>query len=456
MFGGMQTTMKADVTEVAPCRQRISVEVPADKVDEAFDEAYSMLRDNVEIKGFRKGHAPRKMLERRFSKDVANDVRGKLFQDSFTEAMKEKDLAPMGDPDIDVETLEVSPGAVFTFETEVDVRPTFDLPEYKGIELTETVEPVKEAEIDEQIDNLRERFTNYEEVDGASQEGDALEVEALLKAGDEELINESGQRVKVEGDRVFGIEYKGLVKKLSGLKVGDEVEMKLTLPDDFHREELQGKKADANFKVEKVLRGERPEVDQAFAQRLGMDTVEKLRETIKANIQSEREQQARQQLEQDLVDKLLEKVSFDLPEEFMKRQTEAAFMRNQIQLARMGATKELLDERKDELRKSSDEETERTIRRTILFDAIADAENIEITEQEFQTHLTNLAQAYRTTPAEVLKMVQQRDGLPAMAAEIRDIKVTQMLLDNAKIKREGADNAVDAKPDNDTEKTEKE
>jgi trigger factor len=227
-----------------------------------------------------------------------------------------------------------------------------------------------------------------------------------------------------------------MVKQLSGLAAGGEKKITIKLPDDFHDEALRGKDAKIELKVTQVLRAELPEIDEDFAKRLGMDSVETLRKQIGSNIEQERKQGARQQVEQDSVDQLIAACTFDLPEEFMKRQTEAAIMRSTYQLAQMGVTKDFLEERRDEMEKSSREETERSVRRSVIFDAIADKEELDITEAEFQAHIENLSRAYQTTPAKILKRIQDNDGLAAMASEIRDIKVTKLILDSAEITSE--------------------
>jgi trigger factor len=425
--------MKFECTEVAKCRQKITVEVPAEKVDAAFDELYNELRDNAQVKGFRKGHTPRKLLEKKFSKVAANDVRSKLFQDSFLECLKENDISPLGDPDLKVEDLEAKPGEPFGYTTEVDVRPKFELPEYKKLALTEKVVPVTDAEIDEQLGKMRQAFAEYNPTEEACAENDMLEVDVVAKAGEEEIVNETGQRLRVSGEMLFGMECKELVKTLVGAKAGTEKKIELTLPDTFYKEELRGQKAKISLKVNQVLKAELPEVNQQFAQKFGIETVDELKSRIRGNIEAERSTESRRELEEAAKAALLEKVSFDLPEEFLKRQINTNLMRSKMQMARMGATKEFLGEKAAELEKSTAENTEKDIRWMIVSDAIADKEEFEVTEQEIQRHLEMLANYYRTTPAKMFKQIQESNGLAAMISEIRDIKVLNCIMNEAEI-----------------------
>lgn len=428
--------MKTEITEVAPCRQKLTVTVPADKVNEAFQSIYDELSGRVQIKGFRRGHTPRKLLEKRFAKDVAKDATAKLFQDSFIEALKEKELAPLGDPDLKIEELEAKEGAEFSYSTEVDVRPKFELPEYKGLELTEKTVPVADAEVDEQISRLQKAFAEYNEVEEGAAAEDYLLVDVTVTSGNEKLIDEKNQRLKVEGELLFGLECKDLVKTLTGVKKGAEKSLTLTLPQEFHKEALRGKPAEVKLSVKAVERGKLPEVDQRLAQMLGCDDVEKLKSRIRENLAADRKAEARRDMERQAVDKLIGTCKFELPEAFLKRLIDSQLIRNKMQLARMGATKELLAEKQAEMAKESAAESERTLRWSIISDAIADKEELEVTETEVQEHIEALAHNYQTTPAKMLKRIRDLNGIASMISEIRDIKVLKLLLDQASIKQE--------------------
>ncbi len=428
-----ESKTKAEIKEVAPCRKQVEVTVPAESVDAAFDEAYVHLRDNVQIKGFRKGHAPRRVMERRFAKEVAKDVRAKLFQDAFLETLKDNELTPMGEPDIELEELEARLGEPFHFSTEVDVRPQFDLPEYKGLKLTERVEPADDEEIDAQIERLRQAFATHETVDGPSANGDALQANVLMKAGEEELVNAKEQRLPVEDGQLFGVEIKDLAKKLSKLGAGDTETLKVQLPDDYHREALQGEQATIELEILKVERPDLPPADDQLAKRVGLSTLDALKDRLRQNIEADRQQEARQDLERQVIDQMIEKTSFDLPEEFLQRQIEVNLARRQLRLARSGATREFMEEQAEELKEESASEAERDLRWSIISDVIAEKEEVEVHESEVQAHIEALARAYQTTPVKMLKRIQDMDGLPSLAAELRDVKVVRLILDAAEI-----------------------
>jgi trigger factor len=427
-------TMSIDVTDVAPCRKRVTVEIPADHVDRLFDETYDTIRQQVEVKGFRKGRAPRRALEKRFADEVARDVRSRLMQEVLGEGLREKNLTPLGEPDLEnSESLEARPGEAFRFEAELDVRPDFELPEYKGLAITDPVAAPSEEEVQEQLQRLADYFKDHQVKLTPAEEGDVLEADVSFSAGGETLFEEADQRVGVEGTQLFGIEVDHLVDRLAGAEPGGQILLTLTLPDDYPREELRGAEAEVRLSVKKVLRPVLPPVDDELAKKLGMDDLAALRRQIETNLEGEKRAEARKAMESELADRLLAEVDFELPEAFLRKQVEQNEARAKMRLAQMGANADFLKEKEEELKERAATETEREIRRTIVYDAIAERENIEVEEAEIRAHLDALARHHQTTPAKMLERIQELNGLPAMAAEIRDMKVTQLLLDHAEI-----------------------
>ncbi len=436
--------MSIDVTDVAPCRKRVKVEVPATRVDSLFDETYNSIGQQVALKGFRKGHAPRRALEKRFAGEVARDVRSRLMQEVLGEGLREKNLSPLGEPELDSETLEAKPGEAFRFEAEIDVRPDFELPEYKGLAITDPAVAPTEEEIQEQLQRLADYFKDHQVKLTPAEEGDVLEADVVFSARGETLFEESDQRIAVEGSQVFGIEVEGLVARLAGAEPGGQILLTLTLPEDYPRKDLRGVEAELRLSVKKVLRTVTPPVDDELAKKLGMDDLAALRRQIENNLEGEKRTEARKAMEAQLADKLLESVSFELPEAFLRKQIDQNTARTRMRLAQMGAGAEFLQEREEELKERAASETEREIRRTIVYDAIADQEKIEVEEAEIRAHLDALARHHQPTPAKMLERIQELNGLPAMAAEIRDLKVTQFLLDHADIQSSAPSAGEDA------------
>jgi len=425
--------MKTEVTDVATCRKRIAVEVPADKVNSIFEEIYSTIGKQVNLKGFRKGHAPKAVLKKRFGSEVAQDARMRLLQTSLDECFKSNNILPMGEPDIEkIADLQAAPDTSFSFTAEVDVQPDFEMPQFKGLKLVEYVLPVEDKDVDEQLQNLAKSFAVYNESEDGAQEKDALTVDAVMTCEDEETLNLKEQKIYAEGQRLFGIE-EDVAKVLAGVKAGEEKVLDITIPDSYHKEALRGKKASLKLNIIKVERPDIPAIDDELAGRVGMQNLEAIKTRIKENIEAERKSKARANMEKQATKLLLDSCSFDLPETFMDKQKEAALMRNRMQLAQMGASQEYLKEKEEEMKETTNKQTDEVVRRTIIVGRIADQEKVQVTEQDIQQHIMQLANAYRTSPQEIVKTIEKQDGFGQVAAEIRDIKVIKMILDSAEV-----------------------
>ncbi|MHC4884598.1 MAG: trigger factor [Planctomycetota bacterium] len=431
--------MNIDVQEVATCRQKISVTFDAQEVSSAFDKAYGDVKRQAQIPGFRQGHAPRRILERKFSDYVSGDVKNQLFHKGLVDSLKEKDLNPLGDPDVKAEDLEIKANEEFSFATEIDVRPTFELSEYKGLPLTEKVVKVQESELDERIAALQANFAENKETDGAAEAGNIVEGDVLFKVGDEEVFNQSGRAVRLEGTAIFGVEVGDVTEHLVGTKAGDEKTITFTTSDDYPREELRGQEATITIKADKVMTVELPELNDAFAERLGIDDLTKLREQFKSSMENERKSEARRGLEEALTEMLIEKHSFDLPEAVLEKQAEMALMQQRFNMMRMGATQEAMGDQEEDLKAESRQTAERQLRRMMIVDKIADKEEIQVNESDIHHHIQMLSQSYGTTPDKLIKDIQQRNGIGQLQEEIRDIKVTQFLLDQAEVTTEEID-----------------
>ncbi len=439
--------MDVQVEDVAPCRKRLSVEMDPGEVDAAFEESFREVSTVAQVPGFRRGRVPRRVLERRFLGAVRDEVRDRLFRRGLAEAVQKQSLSPLGMPRMDEREIACERGEPFRFSAELDVRPEFELSDYKGLELTERVVPVADEEVQARLDELRERFADHVPVDEPAQEGDLVEGEVALRVGEEELFHEEERALRVEGTTLFGMEAGDLVKALGGVKPGETRTMEFPLSDDHPREDLRGKPATATVSVARVLRTRVPDADDAFAKRLGVADAAALRERLRESLESERRQSAREDLERQMLDKLLEANTFEVPQALVDRQAEASLSRHQAELARLGMPTQVLEERRDELASASREGAQRSIRRMILFDAVADKEGVEVTDQEVQSQVARLAQHYRTTPAKMAKRIEEQDGMEAVRREIRDMKVTELVLGAAQIRREEAPAETDEEPE---------
>ena len=424
--------MEYELTDSGPCHKKIAIKFSASDVDAAFDASYKEINDYVTVKGFRKGKAPRRALEKRFGKDAASGARQDLVEKNMPEIAKKEDLEVLGGFQSDeLQLPEAGKGYAITLE--FDVAPTFDLPEYSGLELTEQKPEVADEKVDETIERYRRMFANYEEVDDAAKEGDVLKVNFVAKSGDEEIMSMEEQRLRVDGDILFGLPCPDLVAKFSGAKKDDTVTLAVTLPDDHTNPELRGKLADVVVTVKSVERGELPEMNDAFAEGLGMGTMDSFRERIKSNLMREAVVEARQKQEDEIIDNLLATVQFDVPEKMVESETAALVDQQRMRLSRAGAKESAaMEQQLEKYRPEAAQQALKKVRWTMLSQKIAQKEGITVTNDDMAAQVEALAQSYNTSPAKIIQRIREFDGVGPMMAEILSIKVIQYIIDHAK------------------------
>lgn len=423
--------MKSEVTEVATCRYKLDIEIPAEKVNEEFDRAFDALKKQVQIKGFRRGHTPRRVIEKRYGEDVARDVTGQLFQKSFMDALKSKELNPLGEPKMDYDSLAAKSGAAFAYTAEIDVRPQFELPEYKGLKLTEKVEPVSEEQITERLESLVKGFASYDESSEPFKKGDSVTCDLVMLEGANEIMKREDFRLPSEADRLMGLEIVGLQEALLGLKSGDSKSFTVEVPESYYQKDAAGKTVEIRAALKKIETPSYPAIDDELATRVGFENLAGLKERVKQNFEAENKQKARGELEKDALEELLGRVSFALPEEYIARQTEARIARQKEMLEQVGGEQDA--QKLADIEKEARAEAEKTTRQMIVLDTIADKESLEITQEDVWQHIQRLAYMYGIKPEQMLKQIQQMNAMMHIAQEVREEKVVKFLLDNAQI-----------------------
>src|SRR3989304_1272629 len=236
---------KADLEEVGPCKYKIKVEVSLEKVKEKLDEKYKELSDNLSLPGFRRGRAPRKLLERKFGKDVLNELKQELLTASFDEVIEEKKLEPIGDPQLDFDKIDLKDDAPFNYELVIETRPKFELSEYKGIKVKKPAVKVTAKEIDNALNNLREMKAEYVSAeDGKAKQDDQIVADFELTCEEKQVLKSDNASLLLNDKIAFyGVMLPEFYKLIVGKKVGNNVEYDITLPDNFKEKILVGKNA---------------------------------------------------------------------------------------------------------------------------------------------------------------------------------------------------------------------
>ena len=424
------------IEDSGPCRKKVTIEIPQERITKETDEQYETLRKDAQVPGFRRGRAPRRLLEKRFGKDISEQIKLKLLADASDKALKDNELDILGDPDIDHEKVELPETGSLKFDFEVEVRPEFELPELEGI-------PVNKPKLevtDEQVESELAQYRRYAGVwtpreEGAVEEDDQIIADVRLKA---EGIEEEEKRDNIEvhvraNGFVGGIPVKDLDKLLIGAKGGDKKETSVDVPKTFFREEYRGKKVEISIEVKDVKWLKPAEIDEDFMKKFGADNEAELRDTVKTIMENRREREVRDGMSKQIYKYMLDSTDFDLPMDVVADQATTVLRRKYVNLMQMGLPRERIDEQMEQLRAGSEEEAKEQLKTFFIMDKVAEKLGVEVTEEEINGHIAQLAIEQGQRPERMREEMVRNGSLAQFRIQIRENKAVAKLLESAKI-----------------------
>ena len=415
----LQVTVKED----GPVKRRLEVHVPAERVSAETEQAYRRLAGRVQLPGFRRGKVPRKVLEDRYAHDVRHDVLRHLVEETVAEVVRDKNLPVVSSPEVSEHSF--ADDGTIRYVAVLEVRPTFSLGTYKGLDVTKKIERVEEARVDEMIGRLRERMAVLETEDERVnvQTGDVLEFDMNATCEGRVLEKASGTGIKMEvGAGRFPADFE---RQLVGVTRGIETPIDVSFPADHPDAELAGKVVRFAVTVRAIKNKILPSVDDEFVKDLGWDdctSVEQLRAKIRADLESHANQEADRRVRGELLGRLVDEHPFDVPESLVNRQIGAT-------LRDMGVS-EIPEDRVDEIRSKLEPSAVKQVRARFILDAIAKAEELDVTQDELEQEVRRqliaagaeaekLRQYYSSSGAVMgLKMDLLRDKAMTRLAEL--------------------------------------
>jgi trigger factor len=430
------TKNKVTIEEAGPCRKKVTIEVPEEAVKDAIDEQYRDLRKEAVVPGFRKGRAPRELLEKRFGKETTEQVKLKLLAEASGSAIKDNELDILGEPDIDHENIELPEAGELKFDFEVEVRPDFDLPPLEGIPVTRTKLEVTDEQIDKEIEQLRKWSGVWTpRADGLVAAEDQVIGDVVLKVEDaeeEQKLDNVEMHVRANGF-VGPVPVEKLDELLVGAKPGDVRHTTVEVPKTYFRDEYRGKKVDVQVAVKDIKWLKPSPLDKSFLGRFGVEDEHELREKIQDNLQNQLEQQSRTEMTQQIYKHLLDNTDFDLPLDVVGDYSNTLLQRQYTNLIMRGLSREQIEEQMDQLRASSEEQAKERLKTFFIMDKVADKLDIDVSEEETNGHIAQVAVQQGQRP-EKMKEEMERDGsLAQFKLQVREDKCIAKLLESAAV-----------------------
>lgn len=436
--------MKTTVKELPNSRAEVQVEVPAADVEKATSRAARALAKEMRLPGFRAGKAPTSLVIQRVGfTTVLQEAIREALPEWYELALFDSNVSPIGDPDIEMVSTPDDEGESLEFKFTVGVRPAAELGTYKGLEVGKEEKEVPDEIVDTEVERIREGFARLEQVDRAGAEGDSLLIDfegfadgTPFQGGAAEdylLALGSGQLIE------------GFEEQLVGASAGEDREVKVTFPADYQAEHLAGKDALFKVKVKEVREKVLPELDDDFASDASeFDTLEELRADIREKVGVALGSRAEEDFRIEAIDAAVEEATVDVPAELATARATERWERMERQLAGRGmdpnAFLQMQGKTRDELIEETKPDAEKELKREAVVTAIAEAEGIEVSEEEMVEALEHSAEHERTTPEKLLERLRQSGRDSMVREDIRARKAIELVADAAKpIPKEEAD-----------------
>ncbi len=418
--------MKVDIRDHgSPWRKLLVIEVPSDELESAFQDVVEEFRSRVQLPGFRKGRAPRNVIELQFGHSMEHEVLERVVKRSYESVVRDQKLEPISYPTI--EKIEFARGKPLTYEAQIDIRPKVAAKDYLGLDVDQKETEVPDADVDKALEELRQRTAEWTPVDREAGDQDAVLV-------DYARLNAKGKPIRKteQKDALVELGAGGLLPEfrtnLVGTKAGDHRDFQVTYPADFGNEELRGRSSTFSVDVRGVRERRVRPLDDEFAKEIaGMRDLAELRARVRLNMESEARVKAQREQEETLADQVIAKNPMELPESMVREYLEELLQRLK------GEGREWTPEEEERFRGEYRPLAERRIKRDILLDSIARAESVTVTDEEIDQALRGAAEG-EGAPPETERVLRSPEHRDRARAHLTERKVFGLLREKARLK----------------------
>ncbi|WP_338898303.1 trigger factor [Streptomyces sp. TG1A-60] len=425
--------MKSAVETLNPTRVRLSIEVPFEELKDSLDAAYKKINQQVTVKGFRKGKIPARIIDQRFGRgavleEAVNDALPKFY----TDAVNEAELNVLGQPEVDI--TELKDGETLNFTAEVDVRPAIEIPDYSGIEVEVDAVEVTEEDVDEAVEQLRERFASTSPVERAAEDGDVVTIDLEAKVDGEVL--EDGVAEGVSYTIGSGELLDGIDDAVKGLEAGAET----TFTSELKGGSAAGKEAEVTVKVSQVAARELPALDDDFAQLASeFDTLEEMRGDSRKRLENMKQYDQATQAQERVLEKLLEIVEVPVPEKLLEDEINTRKHNlEHHQLGQMGLDLEKYLEIQGKTVEEFDAETREAavkgIKTQFVLDELVSKGKLNVNQEELTEHLMRRAASSGMSPDQFAQAVVQNNQVQLLVGEVARGKALALVVESSTVK----------------------
>jgi trigger factor len=434
------------IEDAGPGAKKVSIEIPRDRIEKVMEQQFKELRQQAAIPGFRPGHAPQKLIEKRFQGDVKDQVRRQLISESYQQAVEKNKLQVIGEPEFDdPDKIQLPEEGSLTYSFQVEVQPEFTVPDTSALKVRRPRVDISDENVEQAMNNLREQQGTLIPVEDRGVEPkDYLTADVHVKVDGNVIAHQHDSQLVARPGRVAGVQVDDLDKQLEGMRVGEKRTIRITAPETHPNEALRGKEAEVEVELKDIKRLELAEVTPEFLAELGFANEEELKGALRQQMEEKIRYDVQQAMREQVNKFLLDNVQFELPKKLSDRQAERVVSRRAIDLMMRGMPREQVEASVERLRHGAQDEAARELKLFFILQKIANDQNVDVDEAELNGRIAMLA-AQRGRRPEKVKQEMAKDGsLASLYVQMREQKAVDRLLAGAQVEEVDVSDAAKA------------
>ncbi len=442
---------QVEFRDIGPCKKHIKVTVERDDILKRLNDKFSELVVDAQVRGFRPGKAPRQLIERQFRKDVNDQVRAEILLQSLEQLAEDHDVAPLTAPDIDPTKIDIPKEGPMIYEFEVEVRPQFDLPDWRGLKLKRPVKTFTEEDVLREERRLLEPHGQLvpkpDAAGGAPvvESGDLVVADITTKDGDRLIGQIKEAQLRVEPRLVFKDAVAAhFGEQIQGAKPGETRTVDITLSEASADAALRGKTVQGVVEVKDIKTYRLPEITHELMHHFGVHSREQLHEAIRVALDRRLEYQQRQSARQQVLQHITAAATWELPEEMLRRHARSAFDRRVMEMREAGISDDQIRARQVMLSRDVLESTKMALKEQFVLQKLAEVEKLDVSEDDMNDAIENIARQYDEAPRRIRARLEKEDMMDALAAEIIERKALDLILQSAEYEDVPLDQAESA------------
>ena len=417
------------VTSVSTCQRRVKVTIPREDIDRYREDAVKELVPTAALPGFRPGRAPRALVGQRFKTELSDQIRTKLLSDAMEQVAEQQKLAPISEPDLDVGSVLLPEEGPMIFEFGIEVRPEFELPNWKGLSIERPNREITDEDVEEALGNLLRERGRLVPSEASPASGDLVVVSLRFLDGDKEISRADELEIIVRPKVSFAdAEFDGFEELVASAKAGDKLSAEVTISDEAAIEDLRGKRVTMELTVLEVKRLELPELTPAVVAELGaFESEEELRSAVRQQLESRLDWHRRQRVRQQVAEALTASASWELPPELLKLQSLLELERAILELRRSGFDDDSIRRYVNQLRQSVMASTARSLKEHFILERIAEEESIAETATDYDEEIRAIATQTGESPRRVRANLEKRGLMDVLRNQIIERKTIGLI-----------------------------